>query len=221
MKLLAIDTSTEACSAALTINGEISSRYKHAPRGHAELILPMIDELLADADISLSQLDGLGFGRGPGAFTGVRIATSVIQGLALAADLPVAPVSSLATLAQGAKDKSSILFAAIDARMHEIYYATYKVNPHGIVDLVNDESVTKPDNITIQINANYFGVGSGWNTYHEILSSIFGDQLTGYDGERFPNAIDTIVLAEKVFENNQAVSAEQALPVYLRDKVTK
>ena len=110
MKLLAIDTSTEACSAALVVNGELSFRYEFAPRRHAELILPMIDDLLADAELSLTQLDGLGFGRGPGAFTGVRIATGVIQGLALSADLPVVPISSLAALAQGAKDKANTFF---------------------------------------------------------------------------------------------------------------
>ncbi len=221
MKLLAIDTSTEACSAALSVNGELSSRYELAPRRHAELILPMIDDLLTDAEFSLTQLDGLGFGRGPGAFTGVRIATGVIQGLALSADLPVAPISSLAALAQGAKDKANTLFPAIDARMNEIYYATYEVNSKGIVELCNEEYVAQPDNAIISNDAKYFGIGSGWITYQETLSHLFGKQLIAYEGDRYPSAVDTIILAEKAFEQNQGVPAEQALPVYLRDKVTK
>lgn len=221
MKLLAIDTSTEACSAALVVNGELSFRYEFAPRRHAELILPMIDDLLADAELSLTQLDGLGFGRGPGAFTGVRIATGVIQGLALSADLPVVPISSLAALAQGAKDKAKTLFVAIDARMNEIYYATYRVDSAGIVELCNEENLAQPENIIIPDDAEYFGVGSGWITYHEILSRRFGKKLIAYEGDRYPSAVDTIILAEKAFEQNQGVSAEQALPVYIRDKVTK
>jgi len=221
VKLLAIDTSTEACSAALSVNGELSSRYELAPRRHAELILPMIDDLLADAELSLTQLDGLGFGRGPGAFTGVRIATGVIQGLALSADLPVVPISSLAALAQGAKDKANTLFTAIDARMNEIYYATYRVNSAGIVELCNEENIAQPENAIIPDDSVCFGVGSGWTTYHEILSHQFGKQLIAYEGDRYPSAVDTIILAEKAFEQNQGVSAEQALPVYIRDKVTK
>jgi tRNA threonylcarbamoyladenosine biosynthesis protein TsaB len=221
VKLLAIDTSTEACSAALSVNGELSSRYELAPRRHAELILPMIDDLLAGAELSLTQLDGLGFGRGPGAFTGVRIATGVIQGLALSADLPVVPISSLAALAQGAKDKANTLFTAIDARMNEIYYATYRVNSTGIVELSNEENIAQPENAIIPDDSVCFGVGSGWTTYHEILSRQFGKQLIAYEGDRYPSAVDTIILAEKAFEQNQGVPAEQALPVYLRNKVTK
>ena len=221
MKLLAIDTSTEACSAALSVNGEVSSCYELAPRRHAELILPMIDKLLSEAELTIKHLDGLGFGCGPGAFTGVRIATGVIQGLAISADLPVAPISSLATLAQGATDKAECLFTAIDARMNEIYYAIYKVGQDGIVDLNQQENVVNPINLNINIDTICYGIGSGWNTYNEVLAGLLGDQLIGFDGERYPSAVDTIILTEQAFKNNRVVSADQALPVYLRDKVTR
>lgn len=221
MKLLAIDTSTEACSAALSVNGEVTSCYELAPRRHAELILPMIDKLLSDAELTLKHLDGLGFGCGPGAFTGVRIATGVIQGLAKSADLPVAPVSSLATLAQGAINKADCLFTAFDARMNEIYYAIYRTGPNGIVELSQQEDVINPGNLKISIDTDCYGIGSGWITYREILSEILGDHLIDFDGNRYPSAVDTIILTEEAFKNNQVVSAGQALPVYLRDKVTK
>lgn len=221
MKLLAIDTSTEACSAALSIHGEVSSCYEFAPRRHAELILPMIDKLLSEAGLSLNQLDGLGFGCGPGAFTGVRIATGVIQGLAMSADLPVVPVSSLATLAQGVTDKADCLFTAFDARMNEIYYAIYKVGQDGIVELYQQENVANPDKINININTDCYGIGSGWITYKEVLSGLLGEKLIGFDGECYPSAAETIILTEQAFKNNRGVSADQALPVYLRDKVTR
>jgi len=137
VNLLAIDTSTEACSAALSCNGDINSRFELAPQRHVELILPMVNELMSDAQLSLKQLDGLAFCRGPGAFTGVRIATSVVQGLAFAADLPVMSVSSLAALAQGVIDESCPIIAAIDARMGEIYAATYQRNTSGVVQLID------------------------------------------------------------------------------------
>lgn len=221
MNLLAIDTSTEACSAALSINGEVNSCYELAPRRHAELILPMIDKLLSEAGLTLNHLDGLGYGCGPGAFTGVRIATGVIQGLAISADLPVAPISSLATLAQGATDKAGYLFTAFDARMHEIYYAIYKVGNDGTVELFQQENVTNPDKLNINIDTDCYGIGSGWTTYKEVLTELLGNHLIGFDGERYPDAADTIILTQKAFKNNRVVSADKALPVYLRDKVTR
>ena len=221
MKLLAIDTSTEACSAALSVNGEITSCYELAPRRHAELILPMIDKLLSEAGLTLKQLDGLGFGCGPGAFTGVRIATGVIQGLAISAELPVAPVSSLAALAQGAKDKAEYLLTAFDARMNEIYYAIYRVGHNGIVELHTQEDVANPAELNITIDTCCYGIGSGWITYRAVLSTMLGDKLIDIDGECFPSAADTVILAEDAFRNNQVVAADQALPVYLRDKVTR
>jgi len=224
VKLLAIDTSTEACSAALNIDDEITSRYEIAPRRHAELILPMVDALLADAQLPLTQLDGLAFGRGPGAFTGVRIATGVIQGLAFAADLPVIPISSLAALAQSVKNKADTIFAAFDARMGEIYYATFSVNADGFVELNKkygcEEGIATPNDAVIPNDVPCFGIGSGWLTYGKLLSQRYRDQLICYEGEHYPNATETTVLAIPELKQGNTVPAELALPVYLRNKVT-
>lgn len=221
MKLLAIDTATEACSAALYIDGNISDRYKIASRKHAELILTMVDQLLAKAEIKLQVLDALVFGCGPGAFTGVRIATGVIQGLAFASDLPVIPVSTLATLAQGAVAESDFIISAIDARMSEIYWGLFEVNENKLVQHINKESVSKPDQISVPVSTSWYGVGSGWTTYQEILCRKISHNLEGFCDDRYPHAKDMIPLAIREFELNRTVSAENALPVYLRNNVTQ
>src|SRR3569833_3307602 len=133
MKLLAIDTATEACSAALYLDGAVNKRYVLAPREHALLILPMIDELLRDANLSPLELDAVAFGRGPGAFTGLRIAAGVAQGIAYGADLPVVPVSSLAALAQGCYRERGVtrVLATIDARIGEVYWGAYRLGSDG------------------------------------------------------------------------------------------
>jgi len=216
MNLLAIDTATEACSAALCLDGDIISRYRYAPRQHAELILPMVDGLLSEAGIKLQQLDCLAFGRGPGAFTGVRIATGVIQGLAFATDLPVVPVSTLATLAQGVIDKSDYMLSAIDARMGEIYWGLFQVR-NKIVAGISDESVDKPGQVSVPADKSWFGVGSGWKTYKEIL--VKTTNPSGTDDDAYPDARNIIPLAIHDFSHGRAVPAEKALPVYLRNHV--
>ncbi|MCK5639887.1 MAG: tRNA (adenosine(37)-N6)-threonylcarbamoyltransferase complex dimerization subunit type 1 TsaB [Gammaproteobacteria bacterium] len=223
MKLLAIETSTEACSAALWIEGEISERYQLAPREHTRLILPMAEALLDEAGVSLNQLDALAFGRGPGAFTGVRIATSVIQGIAFAADLPVIPVSSLAVLAQGAyrEQRQAQVITAIDARMNELYWACYKVNENGLMCLQGKEHVIVAELAPLPKHGSWFGVGSGWQTYAEPLQGRMNELLTGFEGARYPRAEDLALLAQAAYLRNETVNSEQALPVYIRDDVAK
>jgi tRNA threonylcarbamoyladenosine biosynthesis protein TsaB len=215
MKLLAIDTATEACSCALFIDGEIQQRSEIAPRQHTNLILPMADELLKAADLTANQLDGLAFGRGPGSFTGLRIASGVIQGIAFAADIPVAPISCLAALAQAAyiKNSSEKVLAAIDARMDEVYFGSYIVDQQGIMRSHDEERVCKPESIKIPENGQWYGVGSGWATK-------LGEKLQSYDADKYPQAAAIIPLAVTAFKEGNVVSAEQALPVYLRNKVT-
>jgi tRNA threonylcarbamoyladenosine biosynthesis protein TsaB len=220
VKILAIDTATEACSAALYNNGEMTERYQEVPRKHAELILPMVDELLSDSETKLNQLDALAFGRGPGAFTGVRIATGVAQGLAYAAEIPVIPISTLAALAQGVIGKADIIFSAIDARMQEVYWGLFEVTEANLVFSVNDEAVSKPDEIDITIGKSCFGVGTGWQTYAKQLSSIVDVSLTAFDGNKFPRARDVAVLACEDLKKGKAIPAKEAMPVYLRNKVT-
>ncbi len=221
MKLLAIDTSTEACSCALYLDGEIQDRSVIAPRQHAALILPMADELLQEADLKPNQLDGLAFIRGPGSFTGLRITCGVAQGIAFAADLPVAPISSLATLAQSAHAEFGVekVLAAIDARMREVYWGRYMIDKQGIMRSDDEEIVCAPDQISVPTAGGWHGVGSGWRTYGAQLSTKLGDVVQGYEGERYPQSRAMMPLALAVFQEGQAVSAEEILPVYLRNNV--
>lgn len=137
VKILAVDTATEACSAALYINGELFECYQLAPREHTQLILQMVEQLLEQQQLTLKQLDALAFGRGPGSFTGVRIATGVVHGLAFASDLPVVPVSTLAAIAQYAYQQSgqAQVLAGIDARMGGIYWGAYALGDDGLMQL--------------------------------------------------------------------------------------
>lgn len=219
MKLLAIDTATEACSAALLCGDEIRERYELAPRRHAELILPMVDELLADAGLRLADLDALAFGRGPGAFTGVRIATGVAQGLAFGADLPVVPVSTLAALARGAAGYGPRLLCAIDARMGEVYWCPYLIE-NGTPVAAGDEAVGGPESVAVSGEEVYFGIGSGWRAHGEQLQERFGDRIAGYEGEHYPRARDMLPLARRGLESGNSVTAAELAPVYLRDRVT-
>jgi tRNA threonylcarbamoyladenosine biosynthesis protein TsaB len=222
-KLLAIDTSTEACSAALLCDGQVHERYQLAPREHGRLILNMIDEVLADAGLSLKQLDALAFGRGPGAFTGVRIATGVIQGLAFGADLPVLPVSSLAALAQGTvrQHGATRVLAALDARMGEIYWGVYRCDAAGLMVEDEAERVCPAQQVEAPAGMGWFGVGSGFAAYDAILRERLGAALVDCAPDDYPQARDVAVLGAAAFARGEAVSAELALPVYLRDNVVQ
>jgi len=223
MKLLAIETATEACSAALMIDGEIALRYEIKPRGHSELILTMMDQLLAEAGLRPTQLDAIAFGRGPGSFTGVRIATGIAQGAAFGADLPVVPVSTLAALAQrGYRQKGEPhLLPAYDARMGELYWAAYKVGEDGLVRPVIEEEVAAAERVRLPLDDDWYGVGSGWGVAGAVLASRLGDDLLGYQAEMFCSAHDVAQLAAAAFEQGLAVAPEAALPVYLRNQVAK
>ncbi len=223
MKLLAIETSTDACSCALLVGDECRERFSIAPRRHGELILPMAEELLAEAGLTIKQIDGLAFGRGPGAFTGVRIAAGVVQGIAFATGLPVAPVSSLRALAQGAlrEDGEKAVLAAFDARMREVYWGVFKANPEGLMETVMAEAVTPPDQVAVEPEGDLFGAGSGWSTYGEILRVAVGGVLTGFNPGRHPHAWDVATLGRDGFARGEVVAAEEALPVYVRDEVVR
>ncbi len=226
MKLLSIETSSDGCSAALYLDGVISEQFEIAPRAHGQLILAMVDQLLADAGLNKSQLDGVGFGCGPGAFTGVRIATSVVQGIAFGLDLPVAPVSSLATIAQGAyrRAEHTHVAAIVDARMGEVYWGHYVYDDERhCMRPSEDERVCAPDalNVMKQDDVIWFGAGSGWQAYRDELVVRYADQLQMFDDQCRPQAQDVAVLAVDVFNQDQQLAPEQALPVYLRDNVVR
>lgn len=221
VKLLALDTSTEACSAALYLDGQVRVRFEIAPREHSRLILPMLESLLAEAQLRVAQLDGLAFGRGPGAFTGVRIAAGTAQGIALGRDLPVVPVSSLAALAQGMRREfgSERVMTAIDARMGEVYWATYRLGPDELMELIGDEQVVAPGAVPLPGGEGWDGAGSGWGSYADVLAARLVGRLRDIYPRRFPSAEDVAVLGAAGLQRGRAVSAERALPVYLRDRV--
>jgi tRNA threonylcarbamoyladenosine biosynthesis protein TsaB len=220
MKILAIETATEACSAALAIDDSQIERYEVAPRKHTQLILPMVEELMNEADIKVSDLDAIAFGQGPGAFTGVRIAMGVIQGLAFAQDTPVIPVSTLAALAQHVANDHQYVASAIDARMQEIYWGLFKKNDSGVMQAISEEVVCAAKDVDFISDEIWFGAGSGWDTYSDVLSSKFDNNLSGFDGQLFPSAVDVLALAKPAYMENKMISVEQASPVYLRNKVT-
>lgn len=223
MKLLAVETATEACSAALFIDGVINERWQLAPKIHTKLILPMIDGLMAEAGLSPTQLDALAFGCGPGSFTGVRIATGVIQGIAFGADLPVVPVSTLAALAQEFFDHNpeSLAFTAMDARMGELFWGVYRRNGQGFAELLGKESVVSALQVEFP-NLPGVGLGSGWAVYQQLLSERLDGLVERYlaDGV-WPKAAAIARLGVEHYRQGLAVDVEQAMPVYLRDKVAK
>lgn len=222
MKLLAIETATEACSAALMIDGKITEKYDLTPNGHSKMILPMIDALLSEADLQPSDLDGLAFGCGPGSFTGVRIATGIIQGIAFALELTVVPVSNLAAVAQDFFDHNveNTAFVAMDARMGEIYWAIYQRNAEGYAKLIEKEAVLPAEKIEFP-EVTGVGIGTGWKDYHPELLSRLSQRVIRYKVDNLPRARTIARLGEYGFKQGFAVPVEQAMPVYLRDKVAK
>jgi len=223
MKLLALDTSTEACSAALLLDHDIHERFEIAPGAHSRLILPMIEDLCTQAGVQLKDMDALVFGRGPGSFTGVRIAASVVQGLAFGADLPVMPVSTLAALAQGAWQLHQWprVLAALDARMGEVYWGAFERGDDGVMRAVRDECVMAPDQVTLPETGEWHGAGSGWAAYATVLHARCGERVAHFDGQIFPRAAYLLPIAAVEFQRGAVVSADQALPVYLRDQVAQ
>lgn len=221
MKLLAIDTSTELCSAALSIDGAVIERHELAPGAHSRLILPMIESLFAESGLQLRQMDALAFGRGPGSFTGVRIAASVVQGLAFGADIPVVPVSTLAAVAQGAWSLHGWpqILAALDARMGEVYWGSFGIDDKNIMRSQHDEAVAAPGRVALSLPGEWCGAGSGWQSYGDALAAAVGARIVNKDGALLPQAVHMLPLAIADVHAGKAVTAEQAIPVYLRDQV--
>ncbi|MGD8957568.1 MAG: tRNA (adenosine(37)-N6)-threonylcarbamoyltransferase complex dimerization subunit type 1 TsaB [Chromatiaceae bacterium] len=220
MKLLAIDTTEDACSAALLIDTEVTERFELAPRRHSEILLPMMDGLLRAAGLRLGDLDALAFARGPGSFTGVRIAVSVAQGAAFGAQLPVVPVSSLQALAQGVRREHAVsaVLIALDARMHEVYWGGYRADPAGIMRTAIAECVSRPQQVPPPGDGDWVAAGSGWGAYAEPLARRCGG-VSRMLGSVSVHAQDVASVGAVLFAEGAAVPAELAQPVYLRDEV--
>jgi tRNA threonylcarbamoyladenosine biosynthesis protein TsaB len=220
MNLLAIETATECCSVALIHGDELIARSELAPRRHTDLVLPMADALLAEAGIGRHALDAIAVGRGPGSFTGVRLAVSLAQGMALALDLPVITISSLAALAlEAPEEEGTAILAVIDARMGEIYAASYRRNEDGGLIALDAERMATADTLQLPEAGTWQVVGSGWATYAAVLSQRLTGPLHSADGMRYPQAAHVAELAIAEFKAGRGQVPEAALPVYLRDKV--
>lgn len=220
--ILALDTSTEMCSAALRFKGEVRQCDAMTQRGHSEKILAMMDSLLLQADCDIADVDILAFGRGPGSFTGVRIAVGVAQGVAFARELPVAAVSTLAAIAQTAIDRHGVdrVAVAMDARMGEVYAAHFRAE-NGLAVVCDDERVCHPHQFRPLDDARWCAAGSGWHTYRDTLMANFGERVAFHDADCYPQAAAIIRLARHMAANGELVPAHQAAPVYLRDNVAK
>lgn len=228
VNLLALDASTEACSVALTFNGKIYSRFELCPQSHSMLLLPMVDEVLKEANCHLTDLDGLVFGQGPGSFTGVRIGIGVAQGLAFSANLPLVGVSTLQTMAQVAfeQHQQTRVIAAIDARMSEVYNGFYQLDAQNIMQPLIAESVTAPELLQEHLQVllaeqnitQAYGVGTGWQAYEDKLSALKVNQ--GEPIVLFPTAETMLIIALAKFKKGETVNAENAQPVYVRDTVS-
>lgn len=219
--LLAIDTSTEACSVALSVNNETREIFSVIPRMHSQKVLPAIQQLLEEAGINKINIDAIAFGRGPGSFTGIRIATAITQGLAFSLKIPIVPISSLAALAQQAIRKYHVshIIAAIDARMGEVYWGKFIVDASsGKALLQGKEHISAPEDIAISTDdsPSWYGIGSGWEYAQHINVNV-----ASFTKEAFPHAQDIINLAYPLLLNQHTISAEMAVPVYLRNNVAK
>lgn len=222
--LLALDTSTEACSVALWYKGEKTYLDELSQRTHTKRILPMVENILTNSGISLKQVDGLVFGRGPGSFTGVRIGAGVAQGLALGSDLPVIPVSNLTAMAQAAfvLHQATNVSVAIDARMNEVYFSQLKQEKIRLEygeffqwKEIIKEQVCHPTKAIEQLDISSFRVGSGWLAYSEFIEyNLIGSNIT------LPSAQYMLDIALVDWMQNKTISALDIEPIYLRNEVT-
>jgi tRNA threonylcarbamoyladenosine biosynthesis protein TsaB len=216
MKLLVLDTATEWCSAALWLDGAVRARRELAGQRHSSLILPMVDALLQEAGVSLRALDGIGYGAGPGSFTGLRIACAVTQGLALGAGLPVAGVSTLESLA--AQSGGDRVLTLLDARMAEVYWAAYEREGEDWRAVI-EPRLALPDSVFVPDGAGWVGAGNGYAVLDAAQRAAVADTLVRLDETLMPDAAAMAPLAARAFARGQGMDAALAAPLYLRDKV--
>ena len=222
MNILAIDTATDACTCALEWEGSVVSRHAVEPRRHTDLLLGMIDSAIAEAGVDLAALDVIAYGRGPGSFTGLRIACAVAQGLAFGANRPLIAVSTLQVLASGTHrvHGSRRVLAAFDARMGEVYWGGFEWDG-AVMAPVFEESVGRPDTVRVPRGAGWTGAGAGWSAHRDVLVPRLAAGLAGMHPERLPEAIDMLAPAKLALEAGAVLQPEDAAPVYLRSQVAR
>jgi len=218
MKILAFDTSTTACSVAIQNGDQVKCLHQIAPMQQAKLILPMIHELLEASSVTLEQLDAIAYGCGPGSFTGIRIASSVVQGIGFGTQKPIIKISSLAALAQAAylEQHCAKMLIAVDARMDQIYWACYEAGKTGCVELVDQELLCRPEDVSIPVANDWSGVGDGWGIYTQQISSRLGFTPSSIYSSQLPSAQAMLQLARIKYDKNEWIAASEAVPVYLR-----
>ena len=223
MKILAIDTATEGCSVALLQDTQVIERFEVTPRGHADRVLDMVREVLAEGQLNLAQLDAIAFDRGPGSFTGVRIGCSVAQGFGFAMDLPLLGISSLQALAAAAlraHPETNQVCAMIDARMSEIYAGCY-VRGESVPQLLGEEAVLPAGQLVLpHAESAWVAAGTGWSAYRDEFSNELSEKIASEDGAALPHAAEVAQLAVFAFTAGEGIAAELAHPTYLRDRVT-
>lgn len=221
-RILALDTATEACSVALLLDGVVDAHFELCAREHTQRILPMVEAMLTRHQVALSQLDALAFGRGPGSFTGVRIAIGMAQGLAFGAGLPLLGVSTLMTMAEAAWQRhgATRVLAAIDARMGEVYWAEYQRAEDGQWQGEATEAVLKPEAALArmqQLSGDWITVGTGWAAWPNLTAE---SSLTLQASDiTLPAAEAMLPLAQQLWQQGAALPPEQAEPAYLRNQV--
>jgi tRNA threonylcarbamoyladenosine biosynthesis protein TsaB len=216
VKILALDTSTEYCSVALWRDGDVDAREALAGQRHSELLLPMVDELLGRHALKVTGLDGIAFGMGPGSFTGLRIACGLTQGLAFGAGLPVVGISTLLAMAEAIRAERAV--CCLDARMGEIYHGAFE-RAGADWETVSAPSLCAPEAAPALPDGSWTACGSGFAAHRAALELRYRGRLSAIMPDVFPHARDMARLAAREFEQGRAVPAEQAGPVYLRDKV--
>ena len=220
MRLLAIETATPLCSVALLCDGEPLALEVAAGRTQTEQVLPLVERLLAEAGMALGQLDAVAVGRGPGAFTGVRVAVGVAQGLAFGLDVPAVPVSTLAALALGAMRDAGAgrVLVALDARKGEVYWGAFRRAAEGVAP-AGPERVCVPASVPLPEGEGWLGAGSGFAEHGEALAARLAGALAATRPQAQPHAADVARLAAGELAAGRAVAAEELVPVYLRDDV--
>ena len=219
MRVLALDTATEACSVALLSGDEFISRSAEAGRSHAQLVLEMVEAVLAEAEVSLSMLDGIAASIGPGAFTGVRISVAVAQGLAFGAGLRVVPVGTLEALAlQAVQSGGQLALACLDARMGEVYWGCFAADlARGLIASC-PASVGPPESVVLPAPGAYRGIGRGFGAY-PALAALPGLELDPKDSTALPNAREFARLGALRLQRKEGIDPADLSPLYLRDKV--
>ncbi len=225
-RILAIETSAETCSVALNHGADLLERFEHTPLRHAERILPFVRGLLAEAGWRVGDLDVIAFGRGPGSFTSLRIGIGVVQGLAWGADVPVAPVSSLAAVAQAALDgggapagPDTAVLVAMDARMDEVFHAAFERDARGFATALGEEAVAAPETVAAPVGRPFVAAGNGFARY-AALQALSGRALSVH-ADLWPRAAAVLRLAQRWLEDHEPLPAERAQPVYVRNTVAQ